>query len=436
MLRARGVLSQKEICQTLAISQSTFSRAIQDLVPDEILRFGEARKTVYAAKRAVSDVGDSITVLLIDQNGKARTKGTLHGIFPSGFMWVSEEGSRFETFKDLPYFLDDLRPQGFLGRLVPRLYPELGYPTDIRNWSGDHTLGYLTRHGFDTMGQILLGDRALILYDRAKKSAEENQITKNQRASGYPRFASETLEKGSPGSSAAGEQPKFTCHLELSKDRPTSMIVKFSPQMKESVGRRIADLLVCEHLALTLLQKAGIPTSTSSLFEFKGQMFLEVERFDRTASGGRRGMISLNALNLEFVANTGSWTDVARDLNQKRIITKDSLQLISRLDLFGELIANSDRHNGNLSFFFDDFQVGTLTPVYDMLPMLYMPQQGQVIERKYAPQPPQVAQLPFWSWAQTLAKDYWEQISKESRVSKEMQKIAAENKKKLSLLKY
>jgi hypothetical protein len=436
LLRARGILSQEEICKNLSVSQPTFSRAVQVLIPDQILRFGKARRTVYGAKRVVSDVGSKVGVVVIGDNGGAKNKGDLYAIFPSGFVWVAQGVAAIQSFKYLPYFLDDLRPQGFLGRLVPRLHPELGYPPDIRNWSGDHTLGYLVRHGTDSMGQVLLGDRAIALYTQAKDTATKTRVSKSQRAEKYPQYADRALEQGSPGSSAAGEQPKFSCHVEAARQKAKSVLVKFSPPVSESVGRRVGDLLICESLAHEILRDGGVPAAQSQIFEYKKQIFLEVERFDRTSKDGRRGIISLNALNLEFAANTGSWTAVAEELVERKILPPASLETIARADLFGELIANSDRHNGNLSFFFDDFNVGELTPIYDMLPMLYMPHQGQILSRHYLPEPPKISQLAYWSWAQRLALEYWNRIQTDSRVSRNFQKIAADNKKILAALKY
>ena len=93
-------------------------------------------------------------------------------------------------------------------------------------------------------------------------------------------------------------------------------------------------------------------------------------------------------MNLEYSGQVGSWTEVARDLVEQRILSERHLETISKLDIFGELIANTDRHNGNLSFYFDDLKLGDLAPVYDMLPMLYMPHQGQMVQRKFSPSLP------------------------------------------------
>ena len=434
LLKTQGVLSQQTICRSLNVSQPTFSRAVQALIPDQVVRLGNSKNTVYAARRVVLDVGARITVVLVNAEGQVRAKGELQAIFPGGFVWIPEGTTRATTHKDLPYFLSDLRPQGFLGRIVPGLHPELGYPPDIRNWSGDHTLGYLVRHGTDCMGQVIVGENALSLYEQSKAAAKSG-ISYSARATAYPILASQILEKGSPGSSAGGEQPKFTCYVETSRQVTRSVIVKFSQSISESGGRRVGDLLVCEALAHGVLEEAGVSASKSTIIETKKQVFLEVERFDRT-SRGRRGVISLDALNLEYAANLGGWTDVVVELAGRKVLSKDCLQNVLRLDLFGELIANSDRHNGNLSFYFDDFVVGGLTPVYDMLPMLYMPQQGQILDRVFAPRPPKVSQLTHWAWARECAMEFWGRAEKDGRISKSFQRIARENRAIVEKMNY
>ena len=61
----------------------------------------------------------------------------------------------------LPYFLQDQRPAGFLGRGVPQRFPELALPQRVTDWSDDHYLRYLTQRGSDSVSDLVLGDAAL-----------------------------------------------------------------------------------------------------------------------------------------------------------------------------------------------------------------------------------------------------------------------------------
>lgn len=74
----------------------------------------------------------------------------------------------------------------------------------------------------------------------------------------YTRMARDILAYGCPGSSAAGEQLKFLATLVPSR---RYVIVKFSPPLEGSVARRLADLLICEHLALKVIRDSVASSS-------------------------------------------------------------------------------------------------------------------------------------------------------------------------------
>ncbi|CAN5365955.1 hypothetical protein BH10PLA2_BH10PLA2_35060 [soil metagenome] len=58
-------------------------------------------------------------------------------------------------------------------------------------------------------------------------------------------------------------------------------------------------------MALEVLCEAGIPISRSEWFDLEGSRYLEVERFDRVGKQGRRGVISLFALNCHYLVGLG-----------------------------------------------------------------------------------------------------------------------------------
>jgi hypothetical protein len=60
--------------------------------------------------------------------------------------------------------------------------------------------------------------------------------------------------------------------------------VKFTAPDDNPVSERWRDLLLAEHLALSVL---GVETE---VFDFGGQRFLEIPRFDRTGPLGRKGL--------------------------------------------------------------------------------------------------------------------------------------------------
>lgn len=427
----RGPSSAAELYRPMGISQATFSRTVKLHAADLVVA-GRASTTRYALRRAILGVDLRVPVFEIDDSGRARPFGELQAVHPRGFYLRSADESNRPSrfFDDLPYFLDDLRPSGFLGRLIPRRHPDLGAPKDVRNWTADDCLRYLTRYGTDLVGNLILGEGAFRRYlEQARRDAEA--IAPGLRETEYPKRAQAVLEHGDPGSSAGGEQPKFSATVGPGR---TPVFVKFSPTIDNEIARRRADLLVCEHLALEAMRRAGRSAARSELVFGADQAFLEVERFDRLPPRGRRGLISLFALDAEFVGLGLDWTSTAERLLEARSIEQAVRDEIRWRELFGHLIANTDMHPANLSFFFEEPRVSGLAPGYDMLPMLYAPQNEQLVMRRFDPPAPGPGDADLWAGVHAAAARFWEDVAADDRVSAGMRELAAENSRKVGAL--
>lgn len=132
---------------------------------------------------------------------------------PTGSVWESMSGDEFPdaVFPGLPWFLDDLRPQGFLGRAFARRHGqalEAGF--DPITWSERAVVESLLRFGSDLPGGFVLGQEALA---NALLPLNEEPIPAESREAAYPRLAEEALAGGILRSSAGGEQPKFTATI-------------------------------------------------------------------------------------------------------------------------------------------------------------------------------------------------------------------------------
>ena len=144
------------------------------------------------------------------------------------------------------------------------------------------------------------------------------------------------------GSSAGGERPKFGA---WSGGR--HVLVKFQSPESEGAARRWRDLLWCEWKALETVAAAGRPAARSTLLDVQGWRFLEVERFDRAGPRGRRAILSLAALCNEYLGGPGTWTDAAPGLCLPPLrLPRGDADALRWLDVFGQLIGNSDRHLG------------------------------------------------------------------------------------------
>jgi hypothetical protein len=341
----------------------------------------------------------------------------------SGAVWIDEEDGLSKRFDGLPWFLDDMRPQGFMGRTFAHSHPELQLGNDPRYWSDDDVLRALALCGDDLPGNLVVGEAAFAhfhtLPERASRAAS---------ASDYPALAEAAMHGTLGGSSAGGEQPKFCT---ITAGRP--VLVKFSPAGDAPTDQRTRDLLVCEHLALQTLLDAGISAAKTQIFSVAGRVFLEAQRFDRTESG-RVGMVSLMVYDAEYVGAMDNWAATANRMQDRQLLRPDDARTLRLLEAYGVLIANTDRHYGNISLLLQDDD-WILAPAYDMLPMLYAPVGGELVPRDFGQRPlqPTAATLPEWALATALARTFWAAAAGDARVSEGFRRIAAENLSHLGL---
>ncbi|WP_296510180.1 type II toxin-antitoxin system HipA family toxin YjjJ [Rhodoferax sp.] len=417
--RQGGALSSAELQSLLRVSQPTVSRALAPLIQaGEVQKVGAARKQRYVLPRTVRDVGRSVPVMRIDAQGQPGPFGRMVPL-AGGAVWVDEEDGLSARFDGLPWFLDDMRPQGFMGRTFASTHPELALGNDPRFWSDDDVLRALALCGDDLPGNLVVGEAAFARFHslpgRASRAASPVD---------YPALAEAAMQGSMVGSSAGGEQPKF-CTIVGSGDTARHVLVKFSPGGDAPADQRTRDLLVCEHLALQTLASAGIAAAVSRISTGAGRVFLEVERFDRTPIGpanpqglGRIGMVSLMVYDAEYVGAMDNWAATANRMQERQLLRPADARTLRLLEAFGVLIANTDRHYGNISLLLDDDD-WALAPAYDMLPMLYAPVGGELVPRPLADRPlqPTAATLPEWPQAMALARSFWSAAAADARIS-------------------
>ena len=415
--RQGGVLSSAELQEQLGVSQPTVSRALAPLVQTgQVQKVGAARSQRYVLPRTVPGVGREVPVMRVNERGQASPFASLVPL-QGGAIWVDEADGLSQQHGGLPWFLDDMRPQGFMGRTFAHAHPELQLGSDPRHWNDDDVLRALALFGDDLPGNLVVGEAAFQRFHTLPQRA-----SRAQSQADYPRMAEQAMQGTLSGSSAGGEQPKFCTRL---GDR--HVIVKFSPASDAPVDQRLRDLLVCEHLALSVLAQAGLPAAKTAIVSGGGRIFLEAERFDRTAQG-RIGMVSLMVYDNEYVGEMDNWAATANRMLARGLLTAQDARTLRLLEAYGVLIANTDRHYGNISLILRDDD-WTLSPTYDMLPMLYAPMGGELVERDFAARPlqPTAATLPEWEQARTLATAFWQAAASDQRVSEGFRAIASSN---------
>jgi hypothetical protein len=312
------------------------------------------------------------------------------------------------VFDDLPYFLLDLTPRDDYAGL-PIVHQLTKQPLFQREFwphywgEPESLLRYLSQVAVDSPGDLAIGDEAV---ERIQRQRRESATLAS-----YPALADQVEDHWPLDQYIGGAQPKFLARLD-----EREVIVKFSPGPAGAnpYNSLWADLLVAEHLALETLDDAGVPAARSRLHQFDDRIFLELDRFDRTANG-RLPVISLRALDPEFVGAGSGWTRILADLERQGWISDETLATGTFIDDFGRWIENTDRHTGNLALCPQRNGTLALAPVYDMLPMRhhigyredYRRPEGNIEDA------PAQAALAFWR-----------RVAEDSRISERFREIA------------
>lgn len=413
-----GVGTSTELQTRLGLSQPTVSRALAALIKQgRLLKVGAARSQQYLLPRHIEGVGSQIGMVRVDTQGRVSPFANMVAL-SGGRFWVNEADGLTQIHDGLPWFLDDMRPQGFMGQTFVQNHPELSLPVDLRHWNDDHALKAMVLAGDDLPGNLIVGEQALARY---LSGVRQIAVVQDPEVD-YPKLAMLAMQGAQPGSSAGGEQPKFSALI-----NGQAMLVKFSPSGDAPGDQRSRDLLVCEHLALRTLAAAGLPAAESQIVIAGGRVFLQSRRFDRTEKG-RIGMVSLLVYDAQYVGEMDNWSATAQRMSARQLMTSQDAQHLQLLEAYGILIANTDRHYGNISFLLEDDD-WRLSPTYDMLPMFYAPVKGELVNRDFASRKlqPTSHTLAVWPQAKHLAQQFWQSVAADARVSDAFKALAQAN---------
>lgn len=434
-MQSQGLTSAQALAAGLRVDRSTVSRGLSSL-GSQVLRVGAARSARYALRRSVRQAGNRWPLYRIDPAGRPHELGVLHA-FHGGYYWETSErapawfrqGYAGGIFPGVPFFLSDVRPQGFMGRATARTQSAaLGVPSDPRDWQDDDVLGYLLAQGDDLPGDRVLGERMLErALQRPAAASAPSAIPENERNEHYVALANVAMAGEPTGSSAGGEQPKFAAAVRAAGGVPRQVLVKFSSSLATPAGRRWADLLAAEQHALRVLAAHGEETASTTLIDAGPRRFLEVTRFDRAGVQGRRGVVTLQAIEAGLLdERVVDWPAVARAMAAAGMLTVADAGALRRRWCFGQLIGNTDMHLGNASVWFSDVEPFRLAPAYDMLPMLWAPgAQGEIVPREFVPPSPLPGIREEWHAVMPWAQEFWQQVQDDSRISSEFRALAA-----------
>ena len=429
-----------ELAALLNVSTPTAVRVLNE-AGNNVLRMGKARATRYFLRRTLRGLTQALPVYAVQTNGLPAQVGELELIAPMGCVldvagmgWPVEQEFASGIWPDgLPYPLQDMRPQGFLGRQFARLESTaLAVSSNPKEWDDDDVLFILMSRGVDTSGNLIIGDTALHLWLN-NKANPQTVLGEHETMAGYLECAQRASAGGIAGSSAAGEFPKFTALRNMAGAQTPHVIVKFSADDRSDTVQRWSDLLVCEHLALQAIGRiAGVKSANSRVLQHGGRSFLEVERFDRHGMFGRSPLCSLDTLEASILPTSSSdWGDAGDKLHAQGWLSADAAAQLRTIWSFGRLIANADMHKGNVSFV-PNAQSLQVAPVYDMLPMAYAPLAGgEIAKTTFSPGLPAPKDRSAWLQASQAAQLFWKTATADKRISTGFRAICRENLQEL-----
>ncbi|PMG10652.1 phosphatidylinositol kinase [Vibrio breoganii] len=143
----------------------------------------------------------------------------------------------------------------------------------------------------------------------------------------------------------------------------TNLIVKLT---SEKFDLKHSESLV-EYCYMQMARNVGIEVPNFDLIDAgSGRFWLEQERFDCTAQGGRLHMISAcGLLDAPFREPSLDYVDLVKATRIMCSVT-ESQKLIKRC-MFNYLTVNQDDHSKNFSFLANDTDNWTLSPFYDIV---------------------------------------------------------------------
>ena len=251
----------------------------------------------------------------------------------------------------VPLCIDDAMPDSWGRRLVNFRRGELA--TEFGE------LTYLLESGSDRIGAL---DFQRSPTDYEPREVANPSLDDVAEASGR-------IESGQPldpaleaallrGTSIGGARPKA-----LVDDNGRKLIVKFSSSTDQY------PVVQGEFLAMELARRAGLDVARVELTTAAGRHAILVERFDRTALGGRRRMVSaLTVLGLTAFpeGRYATYIDLAHRMRASFTDAEATLRELFGRIAFNILCGNTDDHGRNHAAFVGDEL--ELTPAYDICP--------------------------------------------------------------------
>jgi len=261
--------------------------------------------------------------------------------------------------REIPAVIDEVLPGRWERMVLGRMWQAAGQAADPDDL---HTILGADRAGFRVGAVEIVPDGApppgfaapLEVADLAELAADADAMSREQEAE------LRTLKRLQAGSSVGGARPKIILH-----DAEGAYIAKLTSANDAFNYPRV------EHTCLELARRAGLEVPASRVVTAGGRDALLVSRFDVTPRGGRRHLISANALlkdaGTQAELRPARYDDLVDLIRRYSEHPTDDLRQLYGLMLFNEAINNVDDHLRNFSFRIDE-EGFRLSPAYDLAP--------------------------------------------------------------------
>ena len=309
------------------------------------------------------EASEPVVAARLDNRGEVAT-------FTYGRSYLDDPHAIALYLPDLPLGRGELAPRsgtlpGCIADAAPDVWGRRVIEYRHRRTDGNlPELGYLLNSGSDRIGALDFQVSPTEYVVRGGEKATLDELSDAARHVEEGRPLPPALDRALlHGTSVGGARPKVVL-----ADGSRHVIAKFGSSTDSY------PVVKAEYVAMELARRVGIDVAPVGLRTAAGRDVLLVDRFDRTASGGRRMMVSaLTILNLHdafgMAGRYATYTDLADEIRARFVAADATLrELFSRI-VFNILVGNTDDHAKNHSAFWDGNML-TLTPAYDICPQL------------------------------------------------------------------
>lgn len=426
-LEKLGPASADTLARHLGVSTITISRYVKS-AGAAVVTLGRGQHTLYALPLFAYSERAQWPLFWVSEAGEVSEFATATLLKP-GALHLYRAPLSLLNASDLGWPLFPLHLRGYLGRAQRARLGAVAQAWDGQpeRWSVAQRVFAAQSSALDHAGAVLFGEGALSAWQEA--CARSPQVEAD-----YDSLAAEASAGRIAGSSADGEQPKFSTRVADAHGEVRDVLVKFSPPRGTSFGERWNDLLRAEAHAAAVLAAVGFAVPHTRIVG-GARTYLESARIDRVGRYGRRHLLPLAAVHGAFVpGNPQSWPATVKSLVLQKRLPLDALLTTQTLYAFGQLIGNTDMHFGNLGVIAaspEQLAQGkfSLAPVYDMLPMRFAPSPHSDGHFGYTAFTPELSlALPeaVRTQAHALARHFWLRCANDAHSSVAWRAFAAE----------